>query len=1169
MSLIYYNSFVPFLKKSFMEREINEEVRVDKVYCPMDLSNVVADTPPKVFVPSVIHIDPIGIKVFDETPERIKYILSNFAGESILCGVKYLDYEVVAIKISYDDLMNEAKMMINGFYDVAEGVSTFEFIDAAKNNTKVEFPPTDLGIVYTPKISLQDLYESADPNAFLEYLNENLPPDVEQRMGEVEADMGRADYDRGQAKNVEDSVYQKLYGYLSSPDFDQSQVPLLLGPTAVFKSASVKSICKQLDMRMVDFRVAFTGRLDYTGLIKTSKNPIDGIEYSEACPMLELTTVSTGFLTYVEKSYAKAKKILDDGFQTISVASDGETESLVEEVELTEDQRASLESFLVYLSEYVRPDGVARVPVLFFDEITRLKDPSVEGVLTNILNQKEFNDLDFHRCKFIAASNSSLTDVEAFQFIYDAKDEVDPAYGRRFIPIKVFPEDVMDRWFDWASGDRKQITYDDHGREIDSKSTGSTNIHRVVTSYLQENKDQVYNQDEQLEVYDRTGDVGEARLVAFPNYRTWTMISDYLYKADKESTPGFVRETVLGLLGPGAGSLFCEYLKVQGYKEVTEIINNRTGNPLDPMSRFLQECAKSGTPGLLVGPSSLGKTARIKDFCKRNGDNYELITIVLSALSREDLMGFPVAEELSDFLSKGNNFEDVNLGSFKNDIEKIGKDLNDPDSDIFDKSSRVSKKMTTKVPSADIKQKFLRAYREGKTVVLFFDECNRNTNPAIMSSMFEAISDSRLFGQQFDPSRVIIFGAMNYKEGVYDGAKQIDAALAARFSIFRKDDYDESDVDSFIQYLKDTACPNNEKNAHSLLIGFLENKIASGGPQGKSILVDWFRQVEAPLITDGVPATRSFTSLSKELVNMSDSSSFCGKVLFGSVSIKAKIEGLIQDPMTNDDPSNFQAQFDYLKSFMEDLREDLPRWNALKRVEEIILKPSGKVISSEALLKDFNLIYDSSFKGKSWDGSLEASWVKYRGWIKSIIYNMEECDKRVRMNREATFGYYIGDVVGTEFSEYFNANFGGLDFSITIPMLTDKSLIKDFFNQKLAAASNTEQTIGTIVGLSREFEEVHGANVSADHYTEFLLRGMESLSVADNVRALFVRYGREGLDSFVYKAEKEDPDIILRFFSAMGMNHVAKNKVEETIDVIKESIAGDSGVDRSRESAFI
>ena len=86
-------------------------------------------------------------------------------------------------------------------------------------------------------------------------------------------------------------------------------------------------------------------------------------------------------------------------------------------------------------------------------------------------------------------------------------------------------------------------------------------------------------------------------------------------------------------------------------------------------------------------------------------------------------------------------------------------------------------------------------------MVIFFDELNRVQNPSVMSAVFDAISDHRIFGVDFDPTRVKIFAACNLGENTQD-AQPLDPAFAARFSIYKKKDYDLTDAESFINYAK-------------------------------------------------------------------------------------------------------------------------------------------------------------------------------------------------------------------------------------------------------------------------------------------------------------------------------------------------------------------------------
>ena len=136
-------------------------------------------------------------------------------------------------------------------------------------------------------------------------------------------------------------------------------------------------------------------------------------------------------------------------------------------------------------------------------------------------------------------------------------------------------------------------------------------------------------------------------------------------------------------------------------------------------------------------------------------------------------------------------------------------------------------------------------------------EVDEYHNFALDSGVF--VHNSRIFGITFNPRYVKIIAACNYGEN-YHSARELDAALAARFSIFRKKGYDEKDVHSFIRYLEreDEA----GKNANGIIVKYFKNIIDTKGVQAA---VDIIKQVESEEIEIGVPSTRAFTTMSRDI----------------------------------------------------------------------------------------------------------------------------------------------------------------------------------------------------------------------------------------------------------------------------------------------------------------
>ncbi len=1172
---MYYSRFLPFLNKGYMEMEVEQEVAIKDVFCP-DGSFRYSDKVKSDFKPSIIHVNPLGIKVFNMSDDKISYLKRNFNEDKLFCKVKYIDYEDVARRIEYDDVTQDAYLKVRNDYDVGRGVITSEFIDFATIHQKMDsFPDIDFTVGDKEFVSFSKLareqIEKLEESLKMDnvdnliskvnkaLVNEEMPPELADMSNDYMS-VVKGDNKRGRVDTSKDAVYEQLYGYLSSPNFDQEQVPLLLGPTAVMKSQSVKVICKELGYRLVDFRVAFTSRLDYNGLYERTK--VDGDWWSDSCPMEELVTCSSGFLDYAVKAYAKIKDILDKGHQEVATGSDGSSKN-VEFIPLNGDQKKALLTLLKEMSKYVREEGdsvVAITPVLFFDEITRLDDAGVEGVLTTLLNSKQLGDISLDRCKFVAASNTPVDNFDALEEIYDAKDSHDSAYAKRFVPIVITPLDVMDRWIKWAKSPITEVVKDENGNEQEVES-GNFNIHPHVMEYLESDQAEIYNQQYQIDA--GVEDVGTARLTPFPNYRTWVMVSDYVYainhQAPEGKKPTLIRSTIKGLVGESVGNKVSKHLiDTHGYTE-SKSIKGDDGDDLDEIETFIQESGSAGIPAILVGPSSLGKTARVKRYAKQTGA--EMIVITLSALERADLMGFPVKESIEDFASGSVDFVKSNLRGVKRELEQIIAKQNDSNAEGFDPNLRIASQLTTKAPSRSISKRFEEAYRAKKNIILFFDECNRVTNPAIMSALFEAVSDNRIFGIDFDPKRVQIFGAMNYGES-YTGAEAPDSALTARFSIFKKDRYDEKDVDSYIKYLKRTSDPSGVAGYnHEILLSFIEDKIKKNG---KKSLVKWFEEVENQNIREGSPCSRSFESLSKEITNMSTSDSFMGRVIFESPSVRGAMTNF-HGMYKIDDPKQFSDQYANYKDFLLGIMPLLDSWNA-KRSGATLQFDNGNILTADKLVSSLKSIYQSQFHDQIYNYDKEKTWVDVKNLTRSILMNMDELDKNTSSKRQSVFKNFIGESAAIDFTNHFNAVFGGTKVTITLQQLVDKNLIRPFFEQELGAEMvSPDAMIANIVSLTGKFMNVHGEKLSSDHYREFLERSLTYLPIADNILRAFSAYGNNALDGFVGLAEGSDPDYIEKLLKRAGKSLPDRQTIEDMIRKIKGDMGGvASGIVRNK-----
>ena len=213
-------------------------------------------------------------------------------------------------------------------------------------------------------------------------------------------------------------------------------------------------------------------------------------------------------------------------------------------------------------------------------------------------------------CKFIAACNLNLNLdsrhenlKDDLDMLYQVNSDLDSAFLNRFIPIKVYPKDVQGRWFDWAKGTKVL-----NGKTV-------PNIHSCVIDFLMNHDYWVYDDSPVLDAIEQGKEDTEISSQSFPNYRTWEMVSDYLYSVDEDSelgNPKVIRRTIIsGLISDNVADSFISYLTDLGYEEFVK------SKDTDDIGDFLSSTLDSGVPALMISPSSMGKTSRVKSYKKK------------------------------------------------------------------------------------------------------------------------------------------------------------------------------------------------------------------------------------------------------------------------------------------------------------------------------------------------------------------------------------------------------------------------------------------------------------------------------------------------------------------------------------------------------------------------
>lgn len=1154
------SNYFPFLDKADFVKNVREVHAVEEFlgYEPLvvDLDSSTKDSSKKVF--KAYRIMPSNTLFLAELPNTVFNIFSGTFGSEIIVDIMEFDYQAVANLIEVD-LVNDIDRAIfqcNGAY-LVEDILTDTFINACANGLDVSSE------TYSEYKVLEDS-DKLDTVSMSEWLFSNEHID-ESYIMESALDTLQLLKDRrkkGKSNDAEgikgkDAVYTWLDAYFSLPEGEEMKsggrevVPLLIGPTAVFKSATVKELCKKYNYRMVDFRVAFTSRLDYSGLFQIGE--VEGKKYSYACPMEEIVVCSDGFREFCKQSYQKLEDILQKGYTESSVASDGNTVE-TEKKYLTDEQKTKIVELQLQYKNYMR------TPVLFCDEITRCRDKGVNGILVQLLNQKKLNDMTLNGCKFVAATNLDIQKgVEREEYrmeldmLYDVNTDLDVAYSNRFIPLKVYPNDVMDRWFEWASG-----TTDKRGFK------GVTNIHPVVLEFLNNNRDMVYTDKPVLDAIAEGLSDNEQRTQVFPNYRTWDMLSDYLYSVDKTAEAEndgkedsgeeklYKRKILEGYVSKWCCEKFIPFLESKGYSNYDDV-----KEPVkDDVGDFLSTALETGSPAMLIGPSALGKTSRVKQYMKKakikTGLEPVLINVNLASKDAVDLMGMPVKQSLTEYVGggilKGSGLDDVSK-ELQSVVANVSADIKFGMTDI----------MTLRAPDKTIKDRFVTALKEGREVILFFDEVNRVSSNTVTSAVFEVISDYRFAGVDFSnyKDRVKVVAACNMawegmddEAGGYGDTGTLDPAFAARFSIYWKKNYDENDVASWIEFMESQ---KEEGLIDGTLIEFFKGLDTE---QALKIMAS----VEKRTLEDAQPSTRNMLQLSKDIKSMRGkrqengtfkAKAFNGKILFTD-DVVMQFEDLILERQSDSLESHAQKTIKFLDSLLygSDNWESLLIGDSVKVGDTSI--SASDIVDSLAQCRDD--LKQFTLKPMSADDRVECS--DTIDLVEDLAGFVRQLDINTSNKREDMFKMYLGESILGEFTKYFNNTFGtNLDEDISIEQLSDKTLIIPFMKivQRNFSkySGNTESIVKYCLDLCNDFMEAHGKTLPNENYAMFLTGIKDILPNADNM-VLFLKRSGENLEDMYQLAEGVGDDWIIDITSDFG-NKVSREDIENIKKAIKES----------------
>jgi len=611
-----------------------------------------------------------------------------------------------------------------------------------------------------------------------------------------------------------DPIELKIDNYLSFREGSE-RVILLVGPTAVAKSAIVKAKAKEPrpplapnGFRVIDFRCAFVERIDIEGMKGITVDPETGKMLSYSALMDKMLTATDDYQLYASQKYEYLVKYLQD------------------HPDLAIKDKQAIESLRDKFYEEMKP------VILFFDEINRAP-ASVLNAFTMILNQKRYNNRSMKNARLIAAANDPIGLDEKYRQAYLVETFEDPATLDRFEPLVVRPQDIFKRWVDFITQD---------------------GWHPSIIEFIGDDPSKAYSMKIMQEsVPDNNPD--NIGLTSFPNYRTWEFVNKHITAVENSAKNKqgrkdyFSEKQIYKFIGKNAvSSAFISYLELK-WPYITS--NKRPSSKKhklyneDQMREGIASSISSGTPYLMIAPSSFGKTTRVKEVTRDMGWGEPFI-VNLAQLDRTDVLGAVTTVKLHSTISK--QFE-MQLGSGS----ALAKEILSNISDFGD--IPLPDEITTMAPSAEFQQR-LNGLKRGEKLVVLFDEINR-AESATMSAVFEAISDHRLFGVDFRDRKddVVVIAAANYGP-YYQGAGDFDPAFAARFAVDYIKEMSTKDVDLIIKYMKDN-------NYSKVITDYLESK-------NKRELVDLFMRVEERSMTSAAPSLRAFSDLDKMIKQVDD-----------------------------------------------------------------------------------------------------------------------------------------------------------------------------------------------------------------------------------------------------------------------------------------------------------
>lgn len=983
-------------------------------------------------------IYPIGKLILEASPEEVYKLMTT--NQYVTCNYQEVDYTKVACVLDINTLDNTTYAdypLLNGVLREEISPNSIPIINMCIGSYKVTYAKT-YNIAETTSATGRKIHS----------INESVSL----------SDLSKVTDSSNLEINSEDSPYkQRLESYFKG-NYTTNRTPLLVGGTAVAKSAIVKSLAVEHNMRMVDIRTAFITRFDIEGLSEKVETP-EGVE-SFSCPMDSMVACTDAYIEYCKKAVER----INDKIK-----------------ELTKENTQESKDNINYLTMNILPKFIegSKVPVLFFDEITR-GEKSVRQALTKILTDKAFMGYSMSKARFVAATNSSGKDDDRFATV----DVEDSAFFDRFESMFITVDDAFPNWVQWANSF--------------SESKGRTNIHPDIMKYIRGKVSNAYDESEILANYENTGDTLELNSSPFPNFRTWELVSDYMYSNEESKEINY--KYIEGLIGPEATNRLSRTLKISGWLE-------KPDNVKDKMLTPIEEGLSSNIPTMLIAPSSVGKTARIKKKVLDEGAVF--LEINLAEQDRTDLLGFPAKVSINKLI----------LGN----EDALPEDLRDvllEDISLF----KLPPSVTVKAPKSAVVNKFKEAYSSGKKVVIFFDELNRVMHPSTMSAVFDCCSDHRIFGVDFDPSRVSVFAACNLGDNMGD-AQPLDPAFTARFSIYKKNSYDEDDARAFINYAESA-------EFNPALLAFLKQLSTTE-------LLSFISSVETRTLEVSASSTRGIEDLSRFLNDEENNSIMSGAFIFPD-----RISQINCNNMLNSDRL---SETDYTTLF-NTIDTHIDNWVGLKSKLTIKLNLGSRdeILSGGdiyKLYKDFTSTTEPYTEERG----------KTLATITKLILMMES---NVLKSRNKMTSIFLGDN-SVYFNNFYNQISGREVKFLTIKDIISLKKVAPYITQVLSKCKKVTDTVDIGIDIIRSIYNEY-QNTLPQENLRLAFSTIIDKTVSTDMKFSFIRKVTSSyeLDSLLKQAEGGDFKYISRLLSDIGFNYTEdklKNLVTD-VTTVKEPV---------------